>query len=152
MLKNSFLENLNKYKDGDSLYNKIISFLANRFSEFADNYDFDIEIDQKSASICVENKGVYLFVDLDKEILNLRFIHSEFYIFINEINLEELKTLLDDFLRGKYILKTFLNKELIAKQELIFNNPNLIKYNQLDIYGKNIKGEIIEQNGYNWIK
>ncbi|MET3012720.1 hypothetical protein [Flavobacterium psychrophilum] len=150
MLKNSFIEYLDKYNNRNSLYHTIISFLVDTIIYFKNDYNFDIEGNEKSVSICIDNGGLFLFIDLDEETLNLRYIHNEFYIFIDEIDIEELKLLLTNFFEGKYIMKSFIYEGLIVKQELNFNNQKLIKYNQIDIYSNKKSNEVLEKEGCNW--
>ena len=153
MLKNEFIELLNKYNNGNRslLYQNLISFLISKFLSFKNDFDFAVEGDGKYVNICIDNKGLFLFIDLDEDSMNLRYNHSEFYIFINEIYLEELKLLLENFFDGNYTIKSFVNKDLIVKQELTFTNQHLKKYNQVDIYSNKISNITFEKEGYNWI-
>lgn len=151
MLKNDFVEKLNRYNIGDSLYHLIILLLAKEIEKFKDIFNFDIEGDRESVSICIENKGVFLFIDLNNEIFNLRYMHIEFYFFIEEISLDEFKKIIENFFNGKYKLKTYLHADLVIKKELIFNDIDLSKYNQEDFYGKTKNSNnVIEDVGYNW--
>lgn len=153
MLKNDFIVLLNKYSNENRalLYRNLISFLISKFLNFKNDFDFTVEGDGKSVNICIDNNGLFLFIDLDEDSINLRYNHNEFYIFINEIALDELKMLLENFFEGKYLIKSFVNKDLIVKQELIFANQHLKKYNQVDIYSNKNSNTIFEKEGYNWI-
>ncbi|WP_080779087.1 hypothetical protein [Chryseobacterium phocaeense] len=153
MLKNDFIGLLSEYNYANRslLYQNIIFFLISKFRCFKSDFDFDLEKEEKYINICIDNNGLFLFIDLDEESFNLRYNHNEFYIFINEIALDELKILLENFFEGKYLVKSFLNKDLIVKQELIFANQYLKKYNQVDIYSNKNSNIIFEKEGYNWI-
>lgn len=152
MLKNNFIGLLNKYSytNRSLLYQNIISFLISKFWSFKNDFDFDLERDEKYVNICIDNNGLFLFIDLDEDSMSLRYNHNEFYIFITEVDLEELKMLLDNFFEGKYLIKSFVNEDLIVKQELIFTNQCLKKYNQVDTYSNKNGNIIFEKEGYNW--
>lgn len=153
MLKNDFIELLSEYNYANRslLYQNIIFFLISKFRSFKSDFGFDLEREEKYINICIDNNGLFLFIDLDEDSINLRYNHNEFYIFINEIAIDELKMLLENFFEGKYIIKSFVNKDLIVKQELIFANQYLKKYNQVDIYSNKNSNTIFEKEGYNWI-
>ncbi|QXU49336.1 hypothetical protein KYG33_21730 [Chryseobacterium sp. D764] len=154
MLKNDFIGLLSKYSYANRslLYQNLLSFLISKFLNFKNDFDFHLEGDEKYINICIDNNGLFLFIDLDEDSMSIRYNQSEFYIFINEIALDELKMLLENFFEGKYLIKSFVDKDLIVKQELLFTNQCLKKYNQVDIYSNKDSTTIFEKEGYNWIR
>lgn len=151
MQKNDFLNELDRYNTDNSKFSKIVLLLKNELKYFKDSYEFNIEGVGRSISIDINNQGDYLFIDLNEQDFNLRFSHSEFYLFINEIDLDLLKLLLENFFKGIYKIIIYLKEDLILKQELYFSNLSLEYYNQTDIYSNKKSNQIFEKNGYNWL-
>lgn len=147
MLKNNFIKSLLEFNTPKkSQFNIVLDNLKYLLLKISNpNIEYDLEGIKEAISITLCYKGNFLFIDLTDSDLNIRFSYSEFYIFINEIDMEELKLLLFDFFEGKYIIKSFVNKDLIVKQELIFTNQYLKKYNQVDIYSNKNSNTIFER-------
>ena len=152
MQNKEFIEKLEDYIIDHSSRSAIISILKELIKDFNGKYDYNLEGVPESLSIDIYNGKDYLFIDLNNETFNIRFSHSEIFLFNEEINYDDLKILLQEFFAGNYKFKKYFKDDLLLKQELIFNNLYLSKYNQIDIYKNLKKSDYLLVDGFNWFK
>jgi hypothetical protein len=150
MLKNDFLNKLTLLTNSGNLRSKeVILILKKIFTCFKEDYIYNVD---ESIGIDIKNGNNNLLIDLWPDSINIRYNNSEFYFFLEEISLEDFNRILENFFKGKYTLKTYIKENLIIKQELLFDDIDLTKYNQEDVYSKKKYTNIIEKVGCNWFK
>lgn len=147
--KSEFLKKMTFFfSEENTNLNSFLLILTNLFSNFKEDFIYNID---ESIGINIKNVEDQLFVDLWNDSINIRYNNTEFYFFIEEISLEEFRKIIENFFGGKYVFKIYTNENVIIKQQLLFNDLELTKFNQEDIYNrKNKYTSVIEKKGYNW--
>jgi hypothetical protein len=151
MLKKYFLETtLSLFKATAPLY-PYLQMLYKYLAHFKKDCNFKVDGVEGSFSILIDNNQEYMDMSIYNDSINIRTNYSEFYYFTDQITTAEFDILLSNLFKGNYSLNSFVNNNLIEKQDLIFDNPDLAAFNQQDIYGK--KKEVIMQTkrGFNWL-
>jgi len=150
MSKINFSKIIEKYFNESTKFYPYLEVLYKYLLNFKDDSEYKIEGVKGTFDIEVSNNGKYLDLDIYSESINIRIDFTEFYYFVDQISVKEFEVLLFELFKGNYNLVSSTHKNLIVKQDLIFDNIELTNFNQVDIYGKEKDIEIYTKRGFNW--